>query len=743
MSKNWQFSRRHSIILRALMALLAAGALVGLWVGLLTGGVAAIGVGLATALALVVLLGFGSDLLRGPRQLDWYVHIGMIIFYIIGMILTPLASLTVAHARPVERDLFKDQGESRSVGLVGLQATLPPLAVVRAQDSGGVVAPEVEAQTERPSIGIANDANVTSNGDGSYAVTLTLTVSNYGNVPLSNLVITDDIVADFASVNPSFIYASGGTLTANPLWHGSGAVNILTSGQLLPIGARSDVYVHFKAAPTTTVVLGLASESPSGQNRAPVTANQVRTAAALMPADTITVSTTAYATGDSPLGLTSADASQVGLNPDANGNGDPTDDNDVTPVNFTENPAIGVAKDVASVTKLPNDVYAVVYTITVANLGDIVLSSIQVTDDLSTTFAAAMSYTVTSVSSPQLTANWPGGYNGSTNLDLLDGTDSLSPGQTEVILLAVNLIPGSNPGPYNNTAYAYGVSPIGAQVMDASDPGISPDPGQSAPTPLIFPTIALAKDLTTAAPARNGDPIVFTIRITNTSPYTITSLPLRDLYDNISLTYGYGGAYAAPLSTDTVDDGQITWNDVTAGAGLAPGLSSTVVVTFTAREDTTNLPGGEAVNTAVVDDAYASSPSAGPIPVMPKQDDAAIVIVRPTSLDVSAFGAGIEGTTIRLTWETASEVEIAGFNVLRAALPAATAFRVMNVEPILATQSGSGSGASYSYLDEAATPGVVYHYRLEILRTDGGTEVYGDAEATVATRRLYVPLIIR
>ena len=262
---------------------------------------------------------------------------------------------------------------------------------------------------------------------------------------------------------------------------------------------------------------------------------------------------------------------------------------------------------------------------------------------------------------------------------------------------------------------------------------------------------AISKRLHTPDPVRIGDPVSFTVRITNTGSAAITSLPLTDQYNNTFLTYGYMGSHAAPASVDAIDDGQIVWADVTQGAGLGSGLSVTVVFTFTAREDSTSLPNGEAINTAIVSRAYADPDGAGPIPParLPQRSDSdGVRIMRATGLGVVGFRAASEGEGVRLTWRTLSETRIAGFNVLRAAstggmLPAADAYQAVNGSAILATQAGSDQGASYSYRDEATTPGVVYHYRLEILRTDGGTEVYGDAEATVATRRLYAPLIIR
>ena len=328
---------------------------------------------------------------------------------------------------------------------------------------------------EDPVIGLAKNADsVVNNGDGTYTITFTLTISNYGNVVLNNIVITDDIVTQFAGLSPIGFSASNGTLTASGTWDGTAGSNILAAGQSLAVGASGTVLISFTVTPGSTT----------------------------------SVNNTAYSAGTSPDGTTVTDQSQDGLDPDPDGNNDPADDptdllydnDEPTPVSFTENPVIGAAKDVASVTGNGNGTYTVVYTITLENLGDIILHSVQVTDDLDITFQGAVSYTVDSVSSTYFTVNWPPdpapNYDGSTDINLLASGNSLAAGDVRTIMLTVLLNPGYNTGIYYNWAYAYGTSPAASTVSDWSDPGINPDPSgngdpsdggyEDNPTPLEF-----------------------------------------------------------------------------------------------------------------------------------------------------------------------------------------------------------------------------------------------------------------
>jgi len=250
----------------------------------------------------------------------------------------------------------------------------------------------------------------------------------------------------------------------------------------------------------------------------------------------------------------------------------------------------------------------------------------------------------------------------------------------------------------------------------------------------IVSDYVITKRLNTEEPVRPGEPVSFTIRITNTGDSWIGILPLRDVYDPTYLTYGYGGQFASPDSDDHVNDGQIDWSDLTVsfGTDLAPGASFTVIVTFTAQADTQQLPGGETEDTAIVHDAYADGDGPGPLgpeePLPEKEDSDSVLIINPTGVALAEFSAAAQPDGVLITWQTASEVEILGFNVLRQTGDGE--FEMVNEEFIFAEYAGADRSASYAYLDEGLPAGV-YTYTLEIVKLDGRVERYGLARVVV------------
>lgn len=118
----------------------------------------------------------------------------------------------------------------------------------------------------------------------------------------------------------------------------------------------------------------------------------------------------------------------------------------------------------------------------------------------------------------------------------------------------------------------------------------------------------------------------------------------------------------------------------------------------------------------------------------------------PTAVMMDHFSARGERGGVRVTWQTADESDLLGFNVLRRALPTGASageavedFTTVNGEIILAQQMGVAAGASYAYLDRDVRPGRTYQYLLEIVKLDGSHEFYGPAESGMIDLRLPAP----
>ena len=170
--------------------------------------------------------------------------------------------------------------------------------------------------------------------------------------------------------------------------------------------------------------------------------------------------------------------------------GNPITDDGGTTVTIEQTPILGIAKDMASVVFISAGTYDVTFTLLVENLGNVNLTNLQVSDDLAAAFPSPTTFTIRSLTSSDFTVN--PAFNGSTNTDLLTGSDSLAPGETGSIVLVIRVVPADN-GPFENTAIASGNPPSGDPVDDGSQTGDNPDPdgdgdptNNNDPTPITF-----------------------------------------------------------------------------------------------------------------------------------------------------------------------------------------------------------------------------------------------------------------
>ena len=83
---------------------------------------------------------------------------------------------------------------------------------------------------------------------------------------------------------------------------------------------------------------------------------------------------------------------------------------------------------------------------------------------------------------------------------------------------------------------------------------------------------------------------------------------------------------------------------------------------------------------------------------------------------------------VTVEWSTASELNTAGFNVLRSDSPAGP-FTRLNPEVIPASPDPL-VGGSYVYTDTDVTPGRTYYYQLEEVESGGGTVPQGTVVVT-------------
>jgi len=453
---------------------------------------------------------------------------------------------------------------------------------------------------EAPLLGVAkNLEGFVNNGDGSYTVTYLVTVQNYGNVPLSGVQVTEDFATTFAgaAIAGGAVTATTGGLTANGGFTGSAPnTALLTGTNTLAVGATG----------TITAVVTVTPGGDLGPYE-----NQVS------------------ASATSPDGATVTDLSTDGTDPDQNGDvpandgdGDPTNTDSVTPVTFTEGPVLGVAKAATpgvNATGFPGE-FLTTITLTLVNYGDVELRNVQVTDVLTTTFPAPVTYVVTAVpSSATLTGNALFDGTAGAGANVLAGSDTLAAGATATVSFTVRFNPNGETGPFDNTAVASGTSPAGTPVSDDSVPGTDPDPdndgdptNDGAPTPITFtenPLIGVAKDgtVTDFGPTGVGP---FTIQIDFTlRNYGNVALANVTLTDDLDAAFGAGNytVTAGPTvqsvsagSTVNVNadyDGSGDTAIIATGSGSSLAIGGEAVVRIVVVIDTAGTYSNQAIGT--------------------------------------------------------------------------------------------------------------------------------------------------
>ncbi len=153
-----------------------------------------------------------------------------------------------------------------------------------------------------------------------------------------------------------------------------------------------------------------------------------------------------------------------------------------------EDPSIGVAKRLVGIDRQGGTIYDVVFEIQVANLGNVPLSNVQITENLALTFVDAGSFSVLSLTSADLTVN--PGFNGGGDTSLLAAGSTLAVGASGTLTLTVQVDSGGEQGPYTNQVIATGTSPGTQTVTDNSQDGDEIDPDDNGdPTDNDIPTV--------------------------------------------------------------------------------------------------------------------------------------------------------------------------------------------------------------------------------------------------------------
>ena len=110
----------------------------------------------------------------------------------------------------------------------------------------------------------------------------------------------------------------------------------------------------------------------------------------------------------------------------------------------------------------------------------------------------------------------------------------------------------------------------------------------------------------------------------------------------------------------------------------------------------------------------------------------------PTSVEITRFEAKPDRTSIYIEWETASELDIMGFNLYCAESPDGPRTQ-LNESLIPAQLPGGTTGTAYQFVDASVVRGQTYYYWLEVVDRAGVVESHGPIRAELPALRRLLP----
>jgi uncharacterized repeat protein (TIGR01451 family) len=393
-----------------------------------------------------------------------------------------------------------------------------------------------------------------------------------------------------------------------------------------------------------------------------------------------------------------------------------SDPNDPTVVPLGPQPLLSASKrdilfaDVdGDGTASPGDI--IQYIITLQNLGAGTASAVTFSDtpDPNTTLV------VGSVTTSQGTIT--GGNAGTPPVTVSLG--ALPPGQMATISFQVRV---NSPLPASVTEIAnqglFGSSNGGTLPTDDPD---TPEPDDPTRTDISQAAGLRISKTDFGAEVQPGEVVRYTLSFTNTGVVPLFDVIVRETvpqytsFDAAGSTPGWSCADGAPAGTACeINVGALPGTDGT-------GRGGTGSVVFALRLDQ-NIPENveRIVNIATI--GTASRPASGNDP----QASDTTPIVRPTFVVLTSFTTRYDYAArgIAVSWETALELDSWGFHLWRSANGRRE--NATRVTPtIIPARGGPYSGASYSFLDRTARPGLSYSYWLEEIEIGGGRYEYG------------------
>jgi len=108
----------------------------------------------------------------------------------------------------------------------------------------------------------------------------------------------------------------------------------------------------------------------------------------------------------------------------------------------------------------------------------------------------------------------------------------------------------------------------------------------------------------------------------------------------------------------------------------------------------------------------------------------------PGAIELLNFEVSCVNSKAAIVFETASEVNTLGFNILRSATPNGLTTKVN--DSLIPAKGNAGMGAKYRFMDRKVKAGNVYYYTLQEVETTGTKVQYGSFAVTIKAPNLQV-----
>ena len=329
--------------------------------------------------------------------------------------------------------------------VTGTTATglIPPRVSVVGLDPD--VGPPGPVVLDVPRIRGVETVDVANNGYGTYSVAFAAEAVNTGATRLDDVGLDLDLAETFSGVESWTIEAvTSDDFVVSSTYDGETDIDLLApNANSLEVGERGTVAILVTLIPASGDTVRLPDDG--AYFRVGLYVTQF------------------LASGYSPEGVLVTDLSGVTLDDDL-----PLEFELIEEVNVT------TAKEAVSATVDDDGLVAITYRVHAENGGNVAVGDLQITDDLTGTFAG-FPFEVTDVNSPDFAVN--AAFEGDTDINLLAGTDTITIGATGWVEFTV-LVDASSAADtevtFENTAHISGRTPIGEPTRVPTSPGSSP-----------------------------------------------------------------------------------------------------------------------------------------------------------------------------------------------------------------------------------------------------------------------------